>query len=155
VNYDSIPAADLFKICVWREGRGEDLINRAGIAYSIVNRVQRPCWWGTDLRSVILKPKQFSSFNEGDSNSALFPDLSDPDTPDSRAYLEISALCDGVAAGTATNPVGVATSYFDSSIAPPSWAATMVLTLRHGRISFYARKEDLPPPDAIDHAVNE
>ena len=150
-----MPAFDLLKLCVWREARGEDETNRLGVIWCVLNRVARPGWWGHDLRTVILHPKQFSSFNEGDPNELRFPDLTDDTNADTVAYHEIGDLCVQASAGQGENPVGAATSYFDASIAPPKWAATMTLVLRHGRMSFYARTQDLPPPDALDTVVNE
>lgn len=55
----------LLTMCVWAEARGEQTIAQLSVACTIRNRVidPRPNWWGNTWREVILKPRQFSSFN--------------------------------------------------------------------------------------------
>jgi len=71
--YSELSALDLMKLCVWREARGEGMLGKRGVAQVIQNRANDPSWWGHDIRSVILKPWQFSSFNMADPNSEKWP----------------------------------------------------------------------------------
>lgn len=53
---------------LWGEARGEGYDGLHAVASVIMNRANRPGWWGTDARSVCLKPYQFSCWNESDPN---------------------------------------------------------------------------------------
>src|ERR1700756_421568 len=101
---------DLMALCVWREARGEGMLGRRGVAHVIKNRSLSPCWWGKDIRSVILKPRQFSSFNDSDPNSTKFP------TQDERDWVEIKAIVQGVRNGSDYDITNFSTFYHDTSI---------------------------------------
>lgn len=55
---------ELLALCIWGEARGEPVIGQLAIAHVVLNRVAAPRWWGHDVPSVILKPYQFSFFND-------------------------------------------------------------------------------------------
>jgi N-acetylmuramoyl-L-alanine amidase len=133
VAYSELGALDLMKLCVWHEARGEGILGKRGVAHVIQNRANDPSWWGHDVRSVILKPWQFSSFNAADPNSDKWP--ADSDT----SFQDCAEVCEAVAAGKDADVTGGATSYYDISIPPPAWAAngSNVLTLAVGRLRFY------------------
>ena len=122
-------------LCIWREARGEILDAKRGVAWSIRNRVQRPGWWGASWDGVILKAKQYSSFNPGDPNATKIPYLNDPSLPDCFAAAEEVFN----SAGSAVDPTLGATSYFDKSMDanPPPWAAMMMHTTTLGGLRFY------------------
>lgn len=64
----------LLALCIWREARGESLEGMRNIAHVIRNRAEdESTSWPDDVIAVILQPKQFSSFNNGDPNSTKFP----------------------------------------------------------------------------------
>lgn len=67
--YDELDAADLLALLVFREARGEPDTGKLAVAYSPINRVSRPGWWGKTIHEAILKPFQYSSFNEDDPNN--------------------------------------------------------------------------------------
>jgi spore germination cell wall hydrolase CwlJ-like protein len=129
-NYAALSDKDLMALCVWREARGEGILGQRGVAHCIKNRADDPMWWGHDIRSVILKPFQFSSFNVGDPNEKLWPLGDDPQ------LLEISPMCDSVLAGTDKDITDHAQFYHDVSVTPP-WAEDYILTLQVGRLLFY------------------
>jgi len=54
----------LLALCIWGEARGESVTGQLAVAHVVLNRVDRARWWGHDVRSVILKPYQFSFFND-------------------------------------------------------------------------------------------
>lgn len=56
---------------LYGEARGEKSEGMEAVANVIVNRAKNPCWWGTDIKSVCLKPQQFSCWNENDPNSRI------------------------------------------------------------------------------------
>jgi N-acetylmuramoyl-L-alanine amidase len=129
-DYNSLSDPDLLKLCVWREARGEGPLGQRGVAHVILNRAGDPMWWGHDIKSVILKPYQFSSFNAGDPNADKWPMDDDP------ALLEISPMCDAVLQGTDRDITDHAQFYHDVSVTPP-WAEDYILTLQVGRLMFY------------------
>jgi cell wall hydrolase len=131
--YNELSPLDLMKLCVWREARGEGMLGKRGVAHVIQNRADDPSWWGHDVRSVILKPWQFSSFNAADPNSCKWPALGDS------SFQDCENICEAVSAGKDEDVTSGATSYYDTSIQPPKWAADgiNVLTLAVGRLRFY------------------
>ena len=145
---DHLYDLSLLSLCVWREARGEIVDGKRGVAWSIRNRVMHPSWWGTDWISVILKPKQYSSFNVGDPNATKFPQANDT------AWLaSLQAAMEAYGAGGDaeqalellktgnSDPSRGATHYFDKSLDsnPPFWATdgTMFKTADIGNLHFY------------------
>jgi hypothetical protein len=61
----------------------EDLAAKIAAGCVIRNRVQHPSWYGRNWFEVITKPYQFSSFNPGDPNSAVFGSAADRPWQDS------------------------------------------------------------------------
>jgi N-acetylmuramoyl-L-alanine amidase len=132
--YSHLSELDLFKLCVWREARGEGQLGKRGVAHVIQNRAANPGWWGgPSLHSVILKAWQFSSFNPGDPNSEKWPADDDP------SFQDCSEICETVTRGTDEDITNGATSYYDISIPAPVWVTdgSNDLTLAVGRLKFY------------------
>lgn len=118
----------LLALCCWREARGESIQAQRGVIWVILNRADKPSWWGKDIVSVVLQPSQFSSFNKGDPNALLFPQSSDI------VFREIVLL----AADPGLDPTFGATHY--NSLPDdnqPSWAAEMTKTADIGAFHFY------------------
>ena len=67
---------------LYGEARGEGREGMEAVAAVILYRANNPGWWGRDIRSVCLKPWQFSCWNENDPNRALilskWPGQGDP-----------------------------------------------------------------------------
>lgn len=124
---------DLLALCVWRESRGESYLAKLGVAYVIRNRASQSKWWGKSIREVILKPYQFSSFNNNDVNFDKFPDTYDP------SFIECSNVATHALEGTEPDPTSNSTFYFDKSLdaKPPKWAESYVHTIDIGRLHFY------------------
>ena len=131
--YENYSDVELLALCIWREARGETNDAQLGVGCSIRNRVLKGGWWGSTYRSVILKPWQYSSFNEGDPNSTKFPDPNDP------VGMQCTENASLVINGNCADNTNGAQSYFDRSLDsnPPKWAATMTHTLDLGRLHFY------------------
>jgi len=133
--YDTLSDLQICSLCVWREARGEGLLGKRGVAHVIFNRANNPSWWGHDIKTVILAPWQFSSFNETDPNSGLWPADNDP------SYSDSLTIAEDVLINGDEDITSGATSYYDISIPAPIWAGTMTLTLAVGRFRFYKLKE--------------
>lgn len=55
---------------IWGEARGETFVGRICVANVIINRLKKRPRYGSSVRSVCLKPWQFSCWNEKDPNRA-------------------------------------------------------------------------------------
>ena len=133
MDYRTLSDVEILALCVWREARGEVWDAKLGVACSIRNRVLKGGWWGNTYHTVILKPWQYSSFNEGDPNSTKYPDPNDP------VWLQCLENASLIINGNCDDNTGGAQSYFDRSLDnnPPNWAATMTHTVNLGRLHFY------------------
>ena len=131
-EYDLMSDLQLLILMDWREAEGEGLLGKRGVAHSAKNRADMPGWWGgPSLKSVILKPMQFSSFNPGNPRERDWPDDNQP------AYQDCVTICTDVLYNGDEDITHGATNYFDISIPTPIWAQTMQLTLAVGRLRFY------------------
>lgn len=132
----------LLALTIWREARGESRDARIAVGGSIKNRVDRPSWWGTDWISVMRKKWQYSSLTDPHD-----PQLTNWPAADDAAFAECLELADGIMAGRYRSTMLGADSYFDSSIAPPKWAAEhpdrKIGTI--GRLTFYNLDQDVEP----------
>lgn len=122
----------LLGLVVWREARGEGNLGRTAVAFSVMNRVARPSWWGWDLCEVIGKKWQYSSLAApGDPQLILWPKLTD------RSWLECLTIAAQVLGGQLRNPVPGADSYHDISIDTPAAMATGRACGQIGRLKFF------------------
>lgn len=135
---------DLFylTLAIYREARGESASCRIAVGYSIMNRVERPKWWGHTVEEVVTKKWQYSSVT----------DPHDPQLtkvwPLSTSVLAVECLriAEQVYDKTVPNPVKGADSYHDSSIAPPDWTKDARKVAVIGRITFYDVDHDYQQP---------
>ena len=120
-------------LTIWRESRGESTEAQLAVAYSILTRVARGGWWGTDILSVIGKKWQYSSMAApGDPQLIVWPQSNDPSW-DACLNAAQAALT-----GTPPNPAPGADSYYDDSINPPGWAqAPAMRVAKIGRLNFW------------------
>lgn len=58
----------LLALTIYGEARGEPLGGKVGVASVVMNRLKKGGWFGKTLKDVILKPYQFSCFNDNDPN---------------------------------------------------------------------------------------
>ena len=132
MNVEAFTDTFMLALALYREARGEELAGKIAAGCVIRNRVQHPSWYGRNWFEVITKPYQFSSFNPGDRNSAVFGSAADRAWQDSiTAALRVM--------GGEPDPTGGATFYFDRTLAnnPPKWASIYVHTTDIGAFHFY------------------
>jgi N-acetylmuramoyl-L-alanine amidase len=139
LDYSNFSDSELLTLCCWREARGDwvsgqDYDAMRAVCHSVLSRVKKPGWWGHDIRSVILKPFQYSSFNPGNPEETLLP--KNGDTTWATAWNAARAVL------FANDPdlTEGAEYYYDSSITwPKAWGAetNYVLTLTLGRLKFF------------------
>lgn len=124
--------ASLLALVVYKEARGEILQAQIAVAYSILNRVAHPGWWGSSLSAVIGKKWQYSSMTApGDPQLGLFPKRGDG------AFDQCMNVAGMVLNNQVANPVPGADSYYDTSIAPPAWATPDSFVKQIGKLIFH------------------
>lgn len=123
---------------LWREARAEPKEGKIALVYSILNRVQKPKWWGTSIASVVLKAWQYSS-------------MTDPNDPQLRKYPwgdaawpECLQVAFDVLDGKVENPVPSADSYYATYIPAPNWAKQDQFVKQIGAHRFYNTDGDHP-----------
>ena len=139
----------LMALCIWAEARNQGLEGTQAVGSVILNRASKPGWWGHDVKSVILQPKQFSCLNESDPQRvrmlAIAKDYYNELTlsPSLRACMwvsvgligsPISALVPG--GRYLSSNVGLATHYHTSAVAP-AWKDKLRLVARIKDHLFY------------------
>ena len=75
-HFFSLPPEDLLALLILGEAEGEPYGGKLGVGWVVRNRVENPCWWGSDYQTVILCTSQFSCFNQG--VGSRLPLLNDP-----------------------------------------------------------------------------
>jgi N-acetylmuramoyl-L-alanine amidase len=119
-------------LAVWREARGESDECKAGVAGCIMNRVERPGWWGKNVMDVLFKKWQFSSFTDPrDKQLTTWP------KSDDQAWQACVSIAECAVSGILKHPAPGADSYFDISIDPPVWATADKFVRQIGRVKFY------------------
>ncbi len=110
---------DILARTLWGEARSEGFLGMKAVANVIVNRADRPSWWGRDIESVCRKKWQFSCWNENDPNLPKLLTVTDAD-PQFQIALHIASLVNNDALEDITNG---ATHYFVKNMKkPPAWA---------------------------------
>lgn len=116
---------------LWREARSESRLGKTALVYSILNRVQRPSWWGRNVVEVCIKPWQYSSMTDPhDKQLTKYPGTDD-------AWPECLDVAMQVYDGLVPNPVPMADSYYAISMDavghPPDWADPVYFKKKTGK----------------------
>ena len=78
-DWNAMTSFAFLALAIWREARGASMQAKIAVAYSILNRVERPSWWGNDVLSVLFKKWQYSSLTDPkDRQLTTWPSTSDP-----------------------------------------------------------------------------
>ena len=121
---------DLLARTIYGEARGEGKKGMQAVANVVMNRVKKGGWWGASIKDVVLKPYQFSCWNENDPNRAIILKATDAQLKQARE------IADAAIAGTLPDITGGATHYHAKSITP-YWAASLTKTASIGNHVFY------------------
>ena len=107
---------ELMALLIRAEADDQPEAGKLAVAWTVVERVDaRPWRYGTNLRAVMLKPAQYSCFNEERHWKRFYE-------PESPLFLEAFGLAIGVICGERPNPAAGATHYYNPSLAKPYWA---------------------------------
>jgi spore germination cell wall hydrolase CwlJ-like protein len=138
--FEALPDQHLMALCIYGEARNQGLDGMLAVGSVIMNRAKNPSWWGGDIKSVILKPQQFSCFNTDDPN---FPQLVkmagnfDEYLKESGVLRACNLIARGVIEGHLISNVGSATHYHTRQV-KPSWGEKMQKLTAVGDHVFYA-----------------
>jgi N-acetylmuramoyl-L-alanine amidase len=134
---------DVFYLALvtWREARGEPYLGQLAVAYSVMNRVERPAWWGDTVAKVVWKKWQYSSMTDPkDAQLAKLP------TPYEAIGWQSWQNCLRAAQVAynkeSPNPAPGADSYYAVSIAAPRWADDKKFVCQIGAHRFYNLDSD-------------
>lgn len=145
MDTDQFDDSTILARTAWGEARGEGQMGMEAVASVILNRVKSGItWWGTDIRTVCLKPWQFSCWNHNDPNRVKLMSVTVSDLQFGDA-LHIAAM---VRSGTLVDLTCGATSYYDFRMSkPPKWAKGQTPVVAIGHHLFYVD----PPPAQDQH----
>lgn len=121
---------------LYGEARGEPDEGVIAVAQVILNRANKPKWWGRDIKSVCQKAWQFSCWNKADPNREKLIAL----TEKSPQFLRCLHIGAGVMAGLYADLVQGATHYHADGWAP-DWAEGKTPCVTIGRHHFYNNVE--------------
>ncbi len=108
---------------IFGEARGLSEIEKIAVGYTAVNRANDNVKWnGSDVRSAVLKSKQYSCFNSNDPNREKLMNPMDYEPSEFIKCLDISRK---ILDGTAEDFSNGATHYFNPSVVSPSWKNRM------------------------------
>lgn len=125
-----------FALVLWREARGESYACRVAVACSILDRANKPSWWGRSIIGCLKKKWQYSSVTDPhDAQLVTWPDETD------HIFEECLDIVCRVIEGTLKTSMLGADSYFDDSMKDmiPKWARDHPERFvgKVGRINFY------------------
>lgn len=132
-----VPPDVLLALCVWAESRGEPVEGQIAVAWVVRRRVERRRSTYVDQ---ILKPYQFSAFNETDPNRAKIDDLAtrtDAQRDNEQGWRQALYVARGVIGNWLADNVRGADHYATTAILlsseAPSWAdpAKQVVVIGH------------------------
>jgi hypothetical protein len=150
-NFYDDPVQMILARAIFGEARGESRDGKIAVGWVIRNRAENGRWWGTDYHSVILKPQQFSAFNQGDPNRPLVENpLYRNSQQDREAWYECYQMAGQVLNNQVVDPTKRADHFYSLSIPKPSWADEAKFTVQIGNHKFY--RLELSPPGIIASA---
>lgn len=117
---------------IWGEARGESVKGQQAVANVIMNRVKKGGWYGATVEEVVLKPYQFSCWNDTDPNFEKLQNLQAND-PQLAGALQIAKKA---YYGQLEDITGGAINYHAKSV-NPYWSKSMTKTASIGNHVFY------------------
>lgn len=130
---------------IWGEARGEGRDGMRLVAYVIKNRAQanKPAIFGAGVKGVVLKQKQFSCWNAGNSNCRKLQDAYLkallPNGADGRMWILAQSIAREVLADRdpKNDPTRGALFYHTTRV-NPIWNRELTKVATHGAHVFYA-----------------
>lgn len=136
-NLSEDPEDILLARMIYGEARNCSEAEMTAVAYTVINRVNDGKEWnGSNIKDVLLKPFQYSCFNEGDPNLQKLMD------PEKDLFESCLAIARKVISGEIKDPASGATHYFNPENANPGWAEKMRIIGRVGESRHVFYKEE-------------
>lgn len=136
-------------LTIWGEARnhGEDGMNAVG--HVIKNRVEadKRMFGGDTYKGVVLKRKQFSCWNPGDTNYPKIKDISGylatvgKNSPDAKRWEEAKKIAIGIVMGKSRD-VSKGALFYHTTGVKPSWAEHMHKVGTYASHIFYKSEEN-------------
>ena len=110
------PESWCLRACMWAEARGEPAVGRLAVAWVLRNRAMKR---DTSIKHEVLRPWQFSSFNDNDPNRGLILMAHKQDPAGWGAVDGIAELFENKA--TVDPTLGASHYYVMDMANPPDW----------------------------------
>ena len=130
---DSNVEIDYLARTIWGEARGEGERGMHAVANVIMNRVDKGGWYGATVSEVVLKPYQFSCWNDSDVNYSKVKTVTTADSSFSLAKNIATKAYNG----QLPDITGGAVNYHAKSV-NPYWSKSLTKTASVGNHIFYA-----------------
>lgn len=131
MNVERLSDQELLALCIWGEARGESITGQLAIAHVVLNRAERQGWFGATVREVILKPYQFSFFNE----IAVLTQW-----PSVAQLAPMQMVIAELALGKLTLDPSLGATHYHATWLTPRWAPTMRHLVDIGKHRFYVER---------------
>ena len=119
IDLETATDEDILARTICGEARGEGEQGMQAVANVIMNRTDKPGWWGTTIKDVCLKPYQFSCWNVDDPNRPIILNLDE----NYSIYNDAMAIAQNASNGSLPDITDGATNYYAKGIPEPKWAA--------------------------------
>ncbi len=143
--FKELDEVKLMALCIYGEARGEPFCGKIAVASVILNRVKKDGWFGSTVKEVILKPKQFSCFNVSDPNytklvkiATNFDNYCKKDNVLTECYKIAMRMLDNNSPEPKDNVFGA--THYKTAKCKASWADSMQLVAVIGNHEFYVEK---------------
>jgi len=120
---------------IYGEARSESWSGKAGVGITVATRAKHPGFWdwGRNFREIILKPRQFSCFNQSDPNLGA---LMVAKRIKNATWQECAMIAEQVYLGHIKNFMGEPTHYHALSC-NPEWVKDLKVLGTIGNHKFY------------------
>jgi N-acetylmuramoyl-L-alanine amidase len=140
-TFDKLTDVQLVALTIYLEARGEPQQAWIGIVWVILLRVKAKTWMGKSIREVILKPSQFSEYNDDDREYMLALGIAEnwqAHFGADRELREAVVIADQVISGKIANPFGRNdVLYFRASTSHPNYESTQKKVAQWGETGFW------------------
>lgn len=119
-------------LMIWREARGESRLTQEAVAMCVINRVEKPKWWGDTIINVIFKKWQFSSLTDPkDRQLTTWPSRG------LKSWNLAMEIAEKAVNKLLEHPAPNSDSYYDDSIPRPYWATNKNFVTKIGKLNFH------------------
>jgi N-acetylmuramoyl-L-alanine amidase len=130
-GYETWSELELLTGLIIGEARGEGMAGRIGVALTARTRAKKPCWWGKNLREVILMDRQFSCWQ--DHNADVIRSIREQH---GTSWKNFERIAMDVYSGITIDCIGKPTHYHTINC-NPKWAGQLKYLTTIGKHKFY------------------